>query len=128
MSEIFVSFLQFYFYWNTLYNWPITSFVTLIKTFLHFITFFLNGHIPYTITLFCLIVVGGQFANFEQNSQQFSPGSISLQPPPLQLGTKQYWTSFVTFVKVFIEIFFETIVLRRQYSLVFIERLLLHLL
>ena len=26
-------------------------------------------------------------------------------PTPLQLGTKQFWTSFVTFVKVFIETF-----------------------
>ena len=50
----------------------------------------------------CLIVVGGHFANFEQNSQQFFLGSILLQSSP--------WTSFVTFVKVFIENFFETFI------------------
>ena len=50
----------------------------------------------------CLIVVGGHFANFEQNSQQFFLGSILLQSSP--------WTSFVTFVKVFIDNFFETFI------------------
>ena len=57
-----------------------TSFVTLIKTFLHFIIFFQT-----IISLLCLIVVGDHFAEFEQNSQQFSLESILLQPPPLQL-------------------------------------------
>ena len=70
-SGIFVYFLHFYFYWNALYNWHtifrqiyfFTSFVTLIKTFLHFITFFKR---LYTLNnnLFVPNCSRGSFCNF----------------------------------------------------------------
>ena len=64
MSDIFVSFLQFYIYGNTLYNWN---------------TLYTLNNI-----LLCLIVVGG---HFEQNSQEFSLGSILLYPSTIRHKT-----------------------------------------